>query len=113
MLRSAARESALTLQEMNPYVRVSALPGDVDDAAAAGYKCLQGYQVVILAGGSLQQMLAIDDACQAQGTAFYSVVSRGPAGYFFANLHQHQCTPAVSCINSATLSRDMTAARLA
>ena len=91
---SVAEASAETLREMNPLVRIAALPGGIADEPEIEY--LGGFDVVLLVQAPLHMQLAYDKACTDTNTAFFTACSRGTISYFFENLHVHEWTPMVS-----------------
>ena len=91
---SVAEASAETLREMNPLVRIAALPGGVAEEPDTEF--LGGFDVVLLVQAPLHMQLAYDKACTDTNTAFFTACSRGTISYFFENLHVHEWTPMVS-----------------
>ena len=91
---SVAEASAETLREMNPLVRISALPGSLAEEPDADL--LRGFDVVLLVQAPLHMQLAYDKACTDTNTAFFTACSRGTTSYFFENLHVHEWTPMAS-----------------
>ena len=91
---SVAEASAETLREMNPLVRIAALPGGVPEEP--DIDLLREYDVVLLVQAPLHLQLAYDKACTDTNTAFFTACSRGTVSYFFENLHVHEWTPMVS-----------------
>ena len=94
MCCSVAEASAETLREMNPLVRIAALPGGVAEEPDTEF--LGGIDVVLLVQAPLHMQLAYDKACTDTNTAFFTACSRGTISYFFENLHVHEWTPMVS-----------------
>ena len=55
---SVAAASAATLREMNPLVRIAALPGALPAEPDAGF--LEGFDVILVTGAPLSTLLAYD-----------------------------------------------------
>ena len=90
-----AEACVTTLQEMNPFVRVTALPGSV--AAALVPDTLRQFHVVLVCGQPADVINLTDRLCGEAGVAFYAATSRGIAGWAFANLHEHSYVVEASC----------------
>lgn len=84
---SAADAFAAALQEMNPMVSVSSLPGDSSDIQDA--TALQAYHLVLCFGKHAGEQARVNALCRAQGVKFMSAVSRGPLAYTFLDLLMH------------------------
>ncbi len=93
MCCSVAEASAATLREMNPLVRIEALPGGVAEQPDTDF--LSGFDVILLPQAPLSMQLAYDKACTEVNVAFFTAYSRGTVAYFFENLHVHEHTPMV------------------
>lgn len=93
MCCSVAEASAETLREMNPLVKIAALPGDVAEEPDTEF--LRNFDVVLLLQAPLSMQLAYDKACTEINVAFFLACSRGTTSYFFENLHVHEYTPMV------------------
>ncbi|CAL5222215.1 g4547 [Coccomyxa viridis] len=89
--QSVAEASAATLREMNPLVRIEALPGGVAEQPDTDF--LSGFDVILLPQAPLSMQLAYDKACTEVNVAFFTAYSRGTVAYFFENLHVHEHTP--------------------
>ncbi len=76
-----------TLQEMNPFVRLSALGGPV--AGALTREQLQQFDLVLLCGQPAGVVSRADRLCSEARVPFYAAACRGISGWIFANLHQH------------------------
>ena len=84
---TVAEASVATLQDMNPLVKVSSLPGAASTFVTPD--SLAGFNVLVLVGQPAGVIERADGACAEAGVAFYAAVSRGIFGWVFANLHQH------------------------
>jgi ubiquitin-like 1-activating enzyme E1 A len=91
-----AEASVAVLQEMNPLVKVSALPGTPQSFLTPDR--LENYSVLLLVGQSAHIVQQADKVCMAVGIPLYAAVSRGLYGWAFANLHTHTYTIDVSYI---------------
>jgi hypothetical protein len=98
---SVAEASAATLREMNPLVRIEALPGDVSEEPDTDF--LRDFDVVLLPQAPLCMQLAYDKACTELNTAFFTACSRGTVAYFFENLHVHEYTHMVRRLHALRL----------
>lgn len=83
-----------TLAEMNPFVKVAALPGPPSSVLAADV--LRQYDLLLLCGQPASSIAAADVLCREAGVAFYAGVCRGIFGWAFADLHQHRFVVEVS-----------------
>ena len=88
-----AEASAATLREMNPLVRIEALPGGIAEQPDTEF--LRRFDVILLPQAPLSMQLAYDKACTEVNVAFFTAYSRGTVAYFFENLHVHEYTPVV------------------
>lgn len=88
--------SARTLQAMNPLIQVEASPAVTFQAQS-----MQGFDVVIACGLSLQQAVDLDAQCSATGARVFVADIHGPSSYVFANLHSHTYTVKVSAVTRA------------
>ena len=77
-----------TLQEMNPLVRVAALPGAPADALSLDV--LRCHDLLLLCGAPAGTIATADALCREAGVALYAGVCRGIFGWAFANLHTHR-----------------------
>lgn len=94
-----AEASAATLREMNPLVRIEALPGGISEEPDTDL--LRSFDVILLPQAPLSMQLAYDKACTEINVAFFTACSRGTVAYFFENLHVHEHTPMVRiCLSS-------------
>jgi hypothetical protein len=92
---TAAAVAARTLQEMNPLVRVVALPGGeaaVDQAAAMSADqtndpIVAGHDLVVWCGAptSLWRAQQVGSACRARGSLFMAAATSGHAGFCFCD----------------------------
>ncbi|EFN54772.1 hypothetical protein CHLNCDRAFT_134704 [Chlorella variabilis] len=85
---TVAEASVATLAEMNPFVKVAALPGPPSSVLAADV--LRQYDLLLLCGQPASSIAAADVLCREAGVAFYAGVCRGIFGWAFADLHQHR-----------------------
>lgn len=85
---SVAEACVATLQEMNPFVKVSALPGPL--SAALAPEALQQHDLLLLCGQPAGTVAAADAACRQAGVAFYAGACRGIYGWAFADLQEHR-----------------------
>jgi hypothetical protein len=99
---SVAEASAATLREMNPLVRIEALPGDISEEPDTNL--LREFDVVLLPQAPVRLQLEYDKACTEVNTAFFTACSRGTVAYFFENLHVHEHTPMVRCLHALRLA---------
>lgn len=83
-----AEASVATLQEMNPFVKVAALPGPPEAVLAPDV--LRQYDLLLLCDQPASRIAQADVMCREAGIAFYAGVCRGIFGWAFANLHQHR-----------------------
>lgn len=97
---SVAEASAATLREMNPLVKIAALPGSLPGDPDHGF--LRGFDAVLLTSAPLNVALQYDNACRELGVAFYTASSRGSTSFFFADLLSHTYSPLV-CTNTCAL----------
>lgn len=92
----AATVAARTLQEMNPLVRVAALPGgeaEVDQAAAVtdansdSDDPIAVHDLVVWCGAPTAMLRAsrVDAACRARGRLFMAAATSGHAGFCFCD----------------------------
>lgn len=77
-----------TLQEMNPFVRVSALPGPLP--AAFKPEALQQHDLLLVCGQPAGTVAAAAAACRQACVPFYAGASRGIYGWAFADLQEHR-----------------------
>ncbi|PSC72192.1 SUMO-activating enzyme subunit 1B-1 [Micractinium conductrix] len=85
--RTVAEACVATLQEMNPFVTVSALEGP--PSAALAPEALAACDLLLLCGQPAGGVAAADAACRAAGKAFYAGDCRGVYGWAFADLAEH------------------------
>ncbi|KAI3438249.1 hypothetical protein D9Q98_000686 [Chlorella vulgaris] len=85
---TVAEASVATLQEMNPFVKVAALPGPPEAVLAPDV--LRQYDLLLLCDQPASRIAQADVMCREAGIAFYAGVCRGIFGWAFANLHQHR-----------------------
>ena len=85
--RSVAEASAATLAEMNPYVKVSVLPGT--PVAALAPENLRQADLLLLCGQDASVIAQADALCREDGVAFFAGVCRGMFGWAFADLGEH------------------------
>ncbi|KAL4857355.1 SUMO-activating enzyme subunit 1B-2 [Chlorella vulgaris] len=85
---TVAEASVATLQEMNPFVKVAALPGPPEAVLAPDV--LRQYDLLLLCDQPASRIAQADVMCREAGVAFYAGVCRGIFGWAFANLHQHR-----------------------
>jgi hypothetical protein len=83
-----------TLQEMNPFVKMSTLAGDLD--AVLQPDVLRQVDLLLLSGQAAPAVQRADEACSQHGVGLFAARSRGIFGWLFANLHQHQYAVEVS-----------------
>eukprot|EP00241_Pyramimonas_parkeae_P006734 CAMPEP_0114256910 /NCGR_PEP_ID=MMETSP0058-20121206/18434_1 /TAXON_ID=36894 /ORGANISM="Pyramimonas parkeae, CCMP726" /LENGTH=322 /DNA_ID=CAMNT_0001371567 /DNA_START=34 /DNA_END=1001 /DNA_ORIENTATION=+ len=81
---SVAAASAAVLSEMNPMVKVQALPGPAADLAS--------YQVVVLTGASFLEQLDMNKRCREAGVKFVATKVYSECGHFFMDLLDHSYT---------------------
>lgn len=79
-----------TLQEMNPFVKVAALPGT--PAAALKAETLRQADVLLLCGQDASVVHQADALCREDGVAFFAGLCRGIFGWGFADLGEHRYT---------------------
>lgn len=82
-----AEASAATLAEMNPYVKVSALPGT--PVAALAPENLRQADLLLLCGQDASVIAQADALCREDGVALFAGVCRGMFGWAFADLGEH------------------------
>ncbi len=92
-MRSVAEVSAATLREMNPLVKITALPGSLP--AIPDVEFLRGFEVILITSAPFSTLLQYDATCRQLGVAFFMAASRGSTSFFFANLHSHEYSPLV------------------
>ncbi|KAL4450085.1 hypothetical protein ABPG77_010754 [Micractinium sp. CCAP 211/92] len=85
---TVAEACVATLQEMNPFVRVSALPGPLP--AAFKPEALQQHDLLLVCGQPAGTVAAAAAACRQAGVPFYAGASRGIYGWAFADLQEHR-----------------------
>ena len=90
---SVAEVSAATLREMNPLVKITALPGSLPPIPDVDF--LRGFEVVLITSAPFSTLLQYDAACRQLDVAFFTAASRGSTSFFFADLHSHEYTPLV------------------
>lgn len=83
-----AEACVTTLQEMNPFVRVSALPGPLP--AVLQPEALQRHDLLLLCGQPAGVVAAADAACRQAKVPFYAGACRGIYGWAFADLQEHR-----------------------
>ena len=83
-----AEACVATLQEMNPFVKVAALPGT--PAAALAAETLRQCDLLLLCGQPADVIAQADALCREDGVAFYAGVCRGIFGWAFADLQEHK-----------------------
>ncbi|CAM9184770.1 unnamed protein product, partial [Phaeothamnion confervicola] len=76
---SRAASCATKLAELNRYVQVTVVEGELTD------EMLQRFQCVVLVGAPLETQLCVDDFCHAQGICFVAAEARGVFGYIFCD----------------------------
>lgn len=108
---SVAEASAATLREMNPLVKIAALPGTLPEDPDPEF--LKEFDAVLMTSASISKALRYDSACRDAGIAFYTASSRGSTSYFHADLQTHTYSPLVrelcalwQCSASLVLARD-------
>ncbi|KAI7844210.1 hypothetical protein COHA_002344 [Chlorella ohadii] len=84
---TVAEASAATLAEMNPYVKVSVLPGT--PVAALAPENLRQADLLLLCGQDASVIAQADALCREDGVAFFAGVCRGMFGWAFADLGEH------------------------
>ena len=89
-----AEACVATLQEMNPFVKVAALPGT--PAAALAAETLRQCDLLLLCGQPADTIAQADALCREAGVAFYAGLCRGIFGWAFADLQDHKCVVEVS-----------------
>ena len=78
-----AEASLANAAELNPFVKVDALVGDVATKDAEFFK---PYRLVVVSNRSYAEQMAINDHCRTAGTMFVSCDIYGLCGYVFADL---------------------------
>ncbi|CAL8465328.1 g4863 [Coccomyxa elongata] len=89
--QSVAEVSAATLREMNPLVKITALPGSLPPIPDVEF--LRGFEVILITSAPFSTLLQYDAACRQLGVAFFMAASCGSTSFFFANLHSHEYSP--------------------
>ena len=74
-----------TLQEMNPLVSVTSLPG----GPASTLPVLKDFDIVLLFNQPAGVAAEADELCRASGTPLFVAACRGIFGWAFADLQEH------------------------
>lgn len=77
---------------MNPMVSTAARTGP----ATPSKDLVQAYDVVLIVGQPLGNLVVWDTICRECSVKFFAAVSRGTQAFFFSDLGQHSFQPPVS-----------------
>ena len=78
-----AQASLASAAELNPFVKVEAVVGDIATKDMEFYK---QYRLVVVSNRSYAEQMQINDRCRSAGTMFVSCDVYGLCGYVFADL---------------------------
>ena len=78
-----AQASLASAAELNPFVKVDAIEGDV---AAEGAEFFKQFKLVVVSNRSYAEQMKINDLCRTAGAMFVSCDVYGLCGYVFADL---------------------------
>jgi ubiquitin-like 1-activating enzyme E1 A len=94
---SAAHVFAAGLQEMNPMIKVVAMPGS--SSALPKKELIEQFHLVLCFGQNCRFLADVNDLCRDSGVKFMCAASRGGIVWSFSDLLLHSCSQSIDQSN--------------